>query len=505
MTETDQPAAPRPQSVARNTAFALLVQVTTTAFTAVTTLYLVRALGPQGYGTFALAFALTGIAGLVARLGIPQSLARFIADHRSDPVMCAALIRDALQLTIVSATLTAGGLFVSAGWIADQFGESDLVWPLRAMAISLAAETVIALFLGVFIALARIASNLRIVFIESIVEASASIALVAVGTGATGAAFGRAIGYSVGAALAGVMVFRLFRGVSRTVRGHRVASRKGEIVRYAVPLFVLDSIFGLYARVNVVLIGGLLNTASVGQFSAATRLLSPIEGLGIAVANSVSPRQAPSEQGRFIGAFTGALRWLTILHAALIAPLLIWAEPIVSLLFGPDYDDSAQALVLLTPYIFLNGITTLVSTTANYLGLARQRIPIALGALAITTVIGITLLPRIGIAAAAIGSSAAYCLYTPAHLFLCRRHLEFSLSPYVRTVVRSLIATGAFCIVLALAARGGLSLGTAALGLAFGSAAFLGTLLATREIRLAECTSALRIVRARTSRQRTGS
>ena len=44
--------------------------------------------------------------------------------------------------------------------------------------------------------------NLRLVFSESAVEAGASIALVLAGTGVVGAAFGRAIGYAFGTALA---------------------------------------------------------------------------------------------------------------------------------------------------------------------------------------------------------------------------------------------------------------------------------------------------------------
>ena len=44
--------------------------------------------------------------------------------------------------------------------------------------------------------------NLRLVFSESAVEAGASIALVLAGAGVVGAAFGRAIGYGFGTALA---------------------------------------------------------------------------------------------------------------------------------------------------------------------------------------------------------------------------------------------------------------------------------------------------------------
>ena len=44
-------AIERPHSIARNTLFGAATQLTTAAFTAVLTLYLVRALGPGDYGS----------------------------------------------------------------------------------------------------------------------------------------------------------------------------------------------------------------------------------------------------------------------------------------------------------------------------------------------------------------------------------------------------------------------------------------------------------------------
>ena len=65
----DREAAHPGDTISRNTIFAFASQMTTAFFTAVLTVYLVRALGPSGFGTFALALG-TGetIAGLVATL-----------------------------------------------------------------------------------------------------------------------------------------------------------------------------------------------------------------------------------------------------------------------------------------------------------------------------------------------------------------------------------------------------------------------------------------------------
>jgi O-antigen/teichoic acid export membrane protein len=483
------------QSISRNTVFSLLVQATTTVFTAATTLFLIRRLGTESFGTFALALGISGIAGLVARCGIPTSVSRFVAENRDDPVGSAALLRDALGLIIVTAALASSALFLAAEPIARAYSDPGLAWPIRGIAISLFAESVLALYLSLFIALARIAVNLRVVFLESAAEATASIALVAAGTGAAGAAFGRAIGYTVGVAVAVGIALTLFGRVSLVARGGSYPRRRRAILRYAAPLFALDTIYGLLSRLDLLLIGAFLNTTSVGLYGAPRRLMPMLESLALAVANSVAPRQATSSAGRSVQAFTRALRWLVLVYAALLAPLIVWAGQIVELLFGADYAESASVLRLLTPFVFLNGISPLVSTTVNFLGYAGRRVPIALAALAVNVGIDVALLPRIGEDAAAIGMSAAFCVYVPAHLYICRRALGFSLRPLATSAFRALTAAAAMAGVLALTVRVvEFSIGTAALGLAAGLLVYAAVLVATREIALTDVGRARRVV-----------
>ena len=113
-------------SISRNTAFAFATQLTSAAFTAGVTLYLVRALGPSGYGVFALAVAIGAMLVLLADLGVTQSAERFIAERRSQPGAVAALLGDALRLKLIAAAVACGALFALAGPIADAYGEHDL-------------------------------------------------------------------------------------------------------------------------------------------------------------------------------------------------------------------------------------------------------------------------------------------------------------------------------------------------------------------------------------------
>ena len=84
--------SPTRQNIRRNTVLALFAQLTTGAFTAVLMLYLVRALGPDAFGVFALALGIGSVARLAADVGISQSVARFLAESRGDRAGVAALL-----------------------------------------------------------------------------------------------------------------------------------------------------------------------------------------------------------------------------------------------------------------------------------------------------------------------------------------------------------------------------------------------------------------------------
>ena len=130
------------------------------------------------------------------------------------------------------------------------------------------------------------------------------------------------------------------------------------------------------------------------------------------------------------GAFQVAFRVILLFQAALIAPVLVSAPPIADLLFGDEFAKSAEVLRWLAPFVFLSGLAALVSLGANYLGLARRRVPIAIAAVLINIVVDLALIPTVGVIGAAIGTSLAYTIYVPGHVWLCWRWLDLRAAGY---------------------------------------------------------------------------
>jgi O-antigen/teichoic acid export membrane protein len=469
--------------VRRNAVFALAVQLTTSAFTAALTLYLVRALDSDGFGRFTLAIAVAGVLTLPADFGISAAAARFIAERRADRDGAAGVFAHALRLKLAVSVAVGLGLVALAEPVAHAFGDDELTWPLRGAALALIGQSLLMLVSATFVALGRISTNLRVVFGESLVETLASFALVLAGGGAAGAAFGRATGYAFGAALGiALVVQRLGRGVFAPRGGDR-----RELVRYAGALAVVDWAYAAFEQVDQLLIGALLTSSAVGAFGAPLRFATFLHYPGYAVANAVAPRLARSEGHEpDARAFASALRWLLILQAAMIPPLLVWATPITHLLLGEGYEDSDDVLRALTPYVFLSGLAPLVSLGANYLGEGRRRPRIALVTLAVNIAIDVALLRTIGVIAAAIGTAIAFAIYVPAHFAICARVLELPLRRLAVTLVRALGAAGVASLVLLFVGTGDLSFARWAIGLVGATAAFVAVLVAAGELRARE-------------------
>ncbi len=480
------------ERVSRSAGFALLAQLVGALLTAVLTIYLGRALAAAQYGSFAFALSVVAIATLFADLGITSSTGRFIAERRDDPRGAAEVFATATRMKLVVGGTAALALFALAGPICAAFGVRGATWTLHWMAISLFGESMFMLLLGTFIAIGRLRYNLVLATIESIVETGASVVLVALGAAAAGAALGRATGYLAGCAAGYAIATRVLRrwagNRAPPAPDDRISASPRRILGYAGPLLAIDAAFRVFSSIDILLIAALVGGgAQVAAFGLPMRFAAFLDYPAGAIASAVAPRLA-RERGRAgeVGLLAQSLRYLLIFQMLLTAPLVIWSEAIVHLLFGSKYPGAPAVLRWLAPYVFLAGITQVATLSVNYLGEARRRVPIAVAMLAVNVAVDAILLPRIGIVGGAIGTSAAYAVWVPTHLWILRRRVGLQLRPLLITVVRSAVAGAAMVGALALLGTGRVPVPLMVAGLFAGPAAYLLALLVVRELTVSE-------------------
>jgi O-antigen/teichoic acid export membrane protein len=474
----------------------------TSVFTAALTLYLVRALGPAGYGTFALAIGLSAILLLPADFGISASTGRFVAERLDSDAEIHGVVVMALRLKIAFAAVTALALFLLAGPLSDAYGSPELAWPLRGVALAMFGQSLMQLSQALFVAIGKLSRNFTLVATESAIEFSASLTLVLLGAGASGAAFGRAVGYVFGAALGLLLISRFVKGsIWRSAAASPVVRR--EFVVYAGALLIIDGAYALFSQVDVLIISALLGTTATGFYSAPIRLIAFLGYPGLAVAQAVTPRLA--KRGRPMRSdvvrLEAGLRLMILLQVALATFTLVWAKPIVDLLLGAGYQESVPLFRAFAPIIFMLGLGPLVSLALNYTGHARRRVAITLVAVAVNAVLDLALIPSMGIVGAAIGTGVAYAIYVGWHLHVCREALGLAVSPLAVSLLRAGAAAIPLAALLLALQAGGLSAPEWVIGLLLGPALMMATLVLIREVRPQELAGLSAVARSLVARR----
>lgn len=481
----------------RNTLLALITQLVTGLFTAALTIYLVRALGPREFGVLSLAIGIGTLLLLPSDFGISGSASRFIAERFGDRGAIAGLISDSLRLKVVISGAVSLALLALAGPIASAYGEPSLAWPVRWMAIAVLGQSFLGFFRYAFVSMRDAAYGLRIVAGESAIEAAATVGLVMLSGGAAAASAGRAIGYAAGAILALALAIRRL-GPVILKRSRRLADARRAIGRYAGALFAIDVAFSGSVQMAPLMIGGFLGPREVGLFTAPSRLLILLQYPGMALANGVSPRMARGESREpEVGLFTAAFRYLVVLQSLLIVPIVAWADPIVDLVLGSEFGESAELLRQLTPYIFTSGLAAILASSLTYLGEARRRLPVAIADVVVTAALTALGLATIGLSGAAYAADVVSVLYVAVHIWIIRKVVDLPLAPLALALVRGLLAAAAAAGVLALFGTDELAWWEWFAGGAGALAAFGAVIVATGEVSVAELRELLARVRRR--------
>lgn len=478
--------------VVHNTLLQFASQIAGAVFTGGLTLYLVRALGASGYGVYALALSIGSLVLHPAGIGLPWAVGRFLAEHRNDVGQLRAIFLLGLKLQIAAALIASVTLFALSGTIADAFGDPRLGWPLRWVAVAVTGQALFSFLTSAVTSVRRSAIALWMAVVESVTEAASSATLVLVGAGVAGAAVGRTAGYGLSAAAGAWMTLRLLGGVRR--RGAaEVQIGVAAITRYAGAMFVVDVTWSAIAQIDVVLVGALLTSSAVGSFGAVLRILTVLGYLGLAVSSGVAPRLSLGGGSPDTRSFLRGIRYLIIVQGLVIAPLVVWARPIVDLLLGPGYGSSPEILRVLTVQAFVAAPASLVSVAVTYLGEARRRLRIVLGTFVLGLLATYLLIRAVGVVGAAIGDDLVVCVYVAAHLWICSRMMTLDLWGLGRSCARTLAAAGVMALPLLALGTDHLSAIRWIVGLGVGGLAYAAVLLMTRELTVDE----LRTVAAR--------
>jgi O-antigen/teichoic acid export membrane protein len=366
---------------------------------------LARTLGPEGRGMFALALLLPEWAKNLGQLGFDQANAVYAG---LEPGKRRVLVwHSALIACVVGGLFAAGGLVFLAlgapGFPALQQGPRWLfVLPLVAIPLGLVIEYWYAILRGMNQILL-----LNVVEVGTKVGSIALIVLLVVvfRLEVAGAVFADVLVGAGSALLIGVLLRKVGAWGPPTVQAAVWKRTAG----FAFPAYGGTAAAYVNYRAGEFIIAALLSPTELGFYVIAVSLAERLWVLTGAVANSLLPHLTNSPQrDPMLPALIA--RHVMIWTGAACLAMFVLCDVIIDVLFSPAFAATAAPLRWLLPGIFTLSVGKVLVAEL----LAREKPSYASWATAVATVVNVAatlaLVPRLGIAGAAMASSISYTL-----------------------------------------------------------------------------------------------
>ena len=357
-----------------------------------------RALGPDGRGISVALVTVSQLAGFLFAMGVAQSLSYFIARRPEDgPTLLTTWVLMLIPLTAIAIGITE--LLLPTIFAADDGQAVSLGrWFMFTIVLVIGLELNYGLLLGshdffVYNAL-RFAQPLLMAVSFAVLwwldELTIESALIwsSVGTGLV-----LAVGLARAVRLIGVGPPDFGLGLSTLWYGVR---GQGSTVASNVT-----------ARLDVAMLPAFVSAANVGLYSVATNVSLIIYQLSNTFAGLVLPAAARDPERGPIKV-VGAL-WASLAIAAVLAAVLaLLARPLLGLVYGDDFRDAAEPLLLLLPGAVLFAGSAILAAGVYAAGRPFTATLVQLLGMAVTVVGLFVFLRTGGITAAALVSTASY-------------------------------------------------------------------------------------------------
>ncbi|MEJ7802854.1 MAG: oligosaccharide flippase family protein [Candidatus Limnocylindria bacterium] len=416
---------------------------------------LARLLGAGQYGLYTVALSIAAVVSAMAVFGLDAAMIRYLAIFaaRGDGARMRGSIQVGFAIPVALGVIAAAMLVVMAETIATSFiGEPALAPLLRITALLVPAMVLNSLLAAMLQGLRQFG---RSVLAEQIMQpTSRALILVAFALTGMNAALALVATLISTVAVGVVMLVYLRRAVPRVAVAQRPT---GEIVRFSLPVYFSNVVNTFSGNLQTLLLGALSTVASAGIFSIANQI-QLVGGLfHAALVRATMPLFAElhdaGERSRLEHLYQTTSKWTFSLNMPFFLVSIAFPDALMAL-FGPEFADGTQALVILAWGAIINAATGTSGAMLDMTGHTAMKLINSTVSVGLAIGLNLLLIPQYGIVGAAVAAVAAVTAVNVLRVVEVAR-LE-AVGPYNRTYIKPIVAGG---IALAL----GLGVGRVAL------------------------------------------
>jgi O-antigen/teichoic acid export membrane protein len=408
----------------------------------------VRYITQSEYGMFMLASVLASAFTMAATLGLPQGMTRYIAYFRgrNELARIRGIVFSSLRFASVSGIALSVILFLIADILSEQaFHNPELATPLRILAVTIPCSVLVNLLIAFYRGCDRVEVK---AYFHDILHGALVPALVGLVI-LFGWAFHGVIYAHLAAAVITCLALVAYTATRPPLHLKHIAGVSAvgrQLLLFSFPLLIQSMLATIIQWTDTIMLGYFKTSGDVGLYNAALPLarfipipLASMAFVYVPVASLLYSRGLKHEIKRSYQILT---KWVFSLSLPIFMLLLLFPGQILSLFFGPQYDEAALALRILSlgflvhTFLGVNGMTLVV------MGQTRPLLWTGLTAALLNIALNTTLIPLWGVTGAAVASLASYCVanvLNSAKLYQLSRIHPFTRN-YVKPIVASVIS-----------------------------------------------------------------
>ncbi|MFU8867005.1 flippase [Natronococcus sp.] len=418
--------------------FELAFQVLKTLLGGLLIIVLARLLTAGQYGLLHLTVYLCSIVVLFSSLGIPRSIAKFITEYdKKDPGQIPHIITTGVVVNTITVTVSVTVLVVFREEIAQIFDEPGLELLIFIGVLYIIFESTMELSRRALQAFRQVSKGSTLIGINTIFKFGFAVVFVLLGYEVIGAF----AGYVAGLAAASLVGIVLLYSVLREYTAEPIeAGLRRRILEYSLPLTVTDSGDILMKRVDILLIGFFLTPVAVGYYTIGKQIVSfatdASKALGFSISPHYSEQYTAGNTEKAAQLYKQAIESVLVFYIPAMVGLIVVAGPTVRHLVGSEYMGAVPVIQVLAVYMFWSATTNVTGSGLDYLGKAKFRATLK-GTMAVANaILGVLLIPQIGVLGAAIPTVITYGTYAVGNVYVMSRLLSIPLPELLGVTTR---------------------------------------------------------------------
>lgn len=423
-------------------------------------------LGPAGYSILSITWPLQGFFIIIAGAGLPPAIAKHVSEYhaQNDTEMVKSIISVAMTMMTAFGLIFSVVIFFLAEPIAVGLHNPEATVPFQLIALITPFSVIVGAMRGTFQGFYQMTNILVTRAVELIFMVGAAIFLVWIGLYVAGAVIGTAIGF-MAALVAAVYLFQ--RDIRKKLSKPRNLLSKATpalnfsdkvgiakmLIIFSIPVVITGlAELALYDMATFVIAYYYPDSNLAGYFNVSSTIARLPLIISMAVATSVLPATAEAMSLRdhvlLKTYIRQSYRYVSFVVIPLCVGTVVFASPIINLLFGKEFLPGVAALQILAAGMLFFTLYTISSSISQGLGKPRLPMYVLVGGITVDLILSLALIPPYGINGAALATSLASLSIMATLMWSTLRlaNVKLPLMEYGKIIVASLIMGAVFML-----------------------------------------------------------